>query len=556
MARLKDTYKNEIVDAMIKKFGYKNIMEVPKLDKIVINMGVGEARENAKVLDAAVKDLEIISGQKVVVTRAKKSVANFKIREGLNWVDSQGRAVDTVKADDFVAGFQHMLDAQGGLEFLVQGVVANASEYIEGTVTDFEEVGVKALDDTTLVYTLTEPCTYFPTMLSYGVFAPMSRSYYESQGGKFGADYTTDMDYGTDADHIAYNGPYLVTNHTASNTIVFKANEAYWNYDNLDIKTLTWLFNDGSDVTKAYNDWMAGTLDGVGLNSSTLEIAKGDGNFDKYQYISNTNSTSYMAFFNMNRAAWANTNDETTVVSTQTEEDHARVNAAMNNVHFRRALAFADDRASYNAQFQGEELKLVALRNSYVPGNFVSLEEDVTVDINGTATTFAAGTYYGEIMQAQIDADGVTIKVWDPAGNDGAGSSDGFDGWYSLENCAAELALAVEELAAAGVEVSKENPIALDLPYASNAENYTNAANTFKQSVEEATDGVIVINLVACTDYSEWYYSGYYTDYGYEANYDIYDLSGWGPDYGDPSTYLDTMLPDYAGYMTRCLGIF
>lgn len=83
MSRLKETYKNEIVDALQKKFEYKNIMQVPKLDKIVINMGVGEAKENAKILDTAVKDLEIIAGQKVVVTRAKKSIANFKLREGM-----------------------------------------------------------------------------------------------------------------------------------------------------------------------------------------------------------------------------------------------------------------------------------------------------------------------------------------------------------------------------------------------------------------------------------------------------------------------------------------
>ena len=81
-SRLKDMYKNEIVDAMVKKFGYKNVMEVPKLDKIVVNMGVGEAKENAKVLEMAVGDMETITGQKAVVTKAKKSVANFKIREG------------------------------------------------------------------------------------------------------------------------------------------------------------------------------------------------------------------------------------------------------------------------------------------------------------------------------------------------------------------------------------------------------------------------------------------------------------------------------------------
>ena len=83
MSRLKEQYQNEIVDALIKKFGYKNIMEVPKLDKVVINMGVGEAKDNSKLLDSAIGDLEKITGQKAVVCRARKSVANFKLREGM-----------------------------------------------------------------------------------------------------------------------------------------------------------------------------------------------------------------------------------------------------------------------------------------------------------------------------------------------------------------------------------------------------------------------------------------------------------------------------------------
>ena len=83
MARLKEQYQNEFVDALIKKFGYKNVMQVPKLDKIVINMGVGEAKENTKVLDSVVNDIATITGQKPIVTKAKKSVANFKLREGM-----------------------------------------------------------------------------------------------------------------------------------------------------------------------------------------------------------------------------------------------------------------------------------------------------------------------------------------------------------------------------------------------------------------------------------------------------------------------------------------
>ena len=83
MTRLKEMYQNTIMDNMMKKFGYKNVMQVPKLDKIVINMGVGEAKENPKALESAVKDMEIISGQKPVITKAKKSIANFKVRQGM-----------------------------------------------------------------------------------------------------------------------------------------------------------------------------------------------------------------------------------------------------------------------------------------------------------------------------------------------------------------------------------------------------------------------------------------------------------------------------------------
>ena len=83
MTRLNETYQNEIVDAMTKKFGYKNVMQVPKLAKIVVNMGIGVAKENSKVLDAAVAELETITGQKVVTTKAKNSIANFKLREGM-----------------------------------------------------------------------------------------------------------------------------------------------------------------------------------------------------------------------------------------------------------------------------------------------------------------------------------------------------------------------------------------------------------------------------------------------------------------------------------------
>lgn len=479
----------------------------------------------------------------------------FHLRKDVKWTDSQGREVDTVKADDFVAGMQHMCDAQGGLEYLVQGVIKNASQYISGEITDFDEVGVKAVDDYTVEYTLEKPCSYFETMLGYTIFMPMSRSYYQSQGGKFGAEYDSsaaDYQYGKDSNSIAYCGPYLVTNATAKNTIVFKLSDSYWNKDNVNIKTLTWLYNDQSDVTKMYTDAKAGTVDYVNLNTSTMETAKSEGLYDQYAVVSDTDATSFMAFYNINRTATANANDGTTAKTTKSDEEIQRTNKAMQNVHFRRAISFAADRGAYNAQQVGEDLKYTSLRNTFTPGYFVSLSKDTTIQINGTDTTFPAGTYYGEIVQKQIDADGVKIKVWDAENK----TSDGFDGWYNPENAVEELNTAIEELAEEGITIDESNPIQIEYPYPSAVEVYTNKANSYKKSVEAAFGGKVVINLVDAVDVDGWYYAGYYVNYGYEENYDVYDVSGWGPDFGDPCSYLDTMLPDYEGYMTKCFGIF
>ena len=478
----------------------------------------------------------------------------YHLRQGAKWVDSQGREVADVKADDFVAGMQHMMDAKGGLEYLVQGLIVNADEYITGKVTDFAEVGVAAPDDSTVVFSLVQKASYFPTMVGYGVFAPMSRTYFASQGGKFGVEYDTtaaDYKYGIDSDHIAYCGPYLVTNHTDQNTIVFSANPAYWNKDGITIKTLTWKFQDGSDVTKTYTDMKSGVLDGATLNPSTTTIAKTAGEpypFDTYAYVSLTDATSFGAFMNLNRGAWANFNNAQEVVSAQTDEMKARTNAAMQNVHFRRAVAFAFDRGAYNAQDAGEDLKYNCLINSFVPGTFVSLEKATSITVDGKSYTFDAGTFYGEIIQTILDADGVKIKAWDAE----QGQSSGYDGWFNAANAQAELAAAVAD----GLDISAANPSHLDLPYASHHEMYTNKANAMKQSIEAATGGAVIVDMVACADFLQWYNAGYYCDLGSEGNYDLYDVSGWGPDYGDPQTYLDCMLPYYAGYMTKSLGIF
>ncbi len=482
----------------------------------------------------------------------------FKIRQGVKWVDSQGREVADVKADDFVASMQHLCDCKAGLQSLLFGVIAGVEEYCSGDNTDFSAVGVKAVDDYTLQYTLANRTPYFTTMLGYSIFAPMSRSYYESLGGTFGEEFEESGagDYGTSAETIAYCGPYLITNRTEKSKIVFSANESYWNPDNVNIKTITWTFNDGSDTTRYYTDLKNSVTDSNSLNTANLATAKEDGWWEQYGHVSGVGSTAYMAFLNVNRNLFHNARSSDEAVSPQTPEEAERTATAMKNAHFRMAVAMGLDRTSWNAQKQGDEFATYNLINSYVPGDFAVLTEEVSVDINGAATTFAAGTKYGAIMQAQLDADGVKIKVWDPAGNNGLGASDGFDGWYNAENAKAELAAAIEELAAEGLTIDENSPIQIDLPYPANMETYTNSAQVFKQSVEASLEGKVIVNLVACEDADVWYYTGYYTDYGYESNYDVFDLSGWAPDYGDPASYLDTFLPNGDGYMLKCVGLW
>lgn len=481
----------------------------------------------------------------------------FTIREGVVWVDSQGRQVAELTADDWVAGLQHVADAGSSSIYNLTGVIEGLDAYLYGETTDFTTVGIKALDEHTLQYTLVEECPYFMSMIADTCFIPMSRSYYLSQGGVFGiAEYDSAMAsssylYGTDQDHIAYCGPYLCTNVTDKNSINYVANESYWNAENVRIKSVQFIYDDGSDVTREYNDFINGVGTTLALDTAQVEIAKNDGNFDKYVHIAPNVTNIFLMWFHENRQVYANVPDGA-CVSNKTEAQKEVSRAALQNQHFRLALGYSIDRASYIAQSLGEGLKYVCLRNSYVPGDFVSLEEDVTVDINGTPTDFPAGTFYGEIVQAQVTADGYPFKVWDEESH----SSDGFDGWYNVDNAVAELQLAIEELAAMGYEVSEDNPIVLDYPYSAYHEIASNQAVVLKTSIENALNGLVEVALVECQDSTENLNTWFNTNSGAEYNYDLGGLGGIGADFGDPETYLDGLLPYGDGFAIRKMGLW
>ncbi len=495
------------------------------------------------------------------------TVYTFHLRQGVKWVDQQGTEIGEVTADDWVASMEHLLDNSDALGYLLTNTdgcgLLNFTAYLNGEITDYTQIGVKAIDDYTLEYTLEAPFAPFTTMLGYGCFAPLNRDFYRSQGGTFGCEGETYTpgDFGKTPANIAYCGPFLITNYTAQNTTRYEANPTYWNADAMNIHSLEYSYNDGSDVLRSYNENKAGTISGCGMNSSALELMKTEKPegqdktyFELYGYITPCDGTTFCGWMNVHRGTWANFDNPDVGVSPKTQEEIDRTTAAMLNKHFRLALAMGLDRGAWNATRVGEELKNAAIRNSYTPGTFQFLSAETTVSINGEDVTFPAGTAYGVIEQAQLDADGVALKVWDPEGDSGAGSGDGFDGWYSAENAKAELEQAIAELAEQGVEVSAEQPIYVDYPYGSYSEISTNQANVTKQSIEASLEGKVIVNLIAFDKDTDEEGAVYRFSYGDEANFDFSTGSGWGPDYGDAQSYLDTI--QAYGYMCKNIGLF
>lgn len=482
-------------------------------------------------------------------------VYTIKIRPGQIWVDSQGRKVADLTADDWVAAAQHQADLQDAydLNMYIEGFTA----YLTGETTDFGTVGIKALDDLTLQYTLAEPATYFMSLFQTSSFMPLCRSYFLSQGGAFGLDAFSEAQskpsyqYGIDQNHIAVCGQFLCTNMTEKNSITYVLNENYWNAENVTLKSVKLTFSDSSDVSRAYDDFINGTVVSLYLNTQRLELAKKKGDFEKYAFVNDVGRITFLFWFNLHRQNYANMADGA-APSQKTEEEKALSCAALQNKHFRLAIGHAIDRGAYVSQNVGEDLSLQSVRNTLTPGTYVSLEEDVTIDINGTPTTFPAGTWYGAIVQAQLDADGFDLKVWDEENL----TNDGWDAWHNPERAMAELQIAIEELQAAGYEVSKEHPIVIDYPYPSYNEVGQNQCYVLKTCIESAFDGLVRFDALPLNNVTEFLNVQNNTNNGSEHNTDMGGLGCIGSDHGDPICYLDGILPYGDGWLTPKMGLW
>lgn len=474
------------------------------------------------------------------------TVYTFHIRKGVYWYTAEGTPYAEVTAKDFVAGFHHMLDTQAGLEWLIDGVVVGGTDYYANGGS-WDAVGYKAVDDYTLEITLEQPTSYFLTMLTYSCFLPICESFYLAQGGVFGVEEyaaasadTNTYKFGnaTDVSSQVYCGPFLLQKLQKDSEIYIVANQGYYKPEQIKIDSVKWVYDNGENPSATYNDAVAGVYAGVALGAASglLDLAKADGNFDKYAYVSDTTSTSYFGGLNMNRGTFEL--EGGACKSPKTEQQKIDTNTALQNKNFRKALMFAFDKKTYNAVVRGEDLATTNLRNMYTHPEFVQIENAVT-DADGH--TFAAGTFYGEMVQYYCDKLGLGISV-----------KDSVNGWYQPD-----AAKQCKEAAKAELGTTVSYPIQIDVVYYSASDVDTAQAAAYKSVLEECLGAEFVqVNLVEATTSEDFYACGYRASNGEAGNYDMFYGSGWGPDYGDPSTYLDTFLGEGAGYMTKVIGLF
>ena len=470
----------------------------------------------------------------------------FTIRDDAKWFTNTGAEYGKVTAQDFVDGFHHMLDAQAGLEWLFDGVIEGVDEYLyKGG--KFEDVGYKA-DGQKLTIKLCQKENFFITRLVYSCSSPINGEFFKSKGGAFGikefeeakakADYKYGLVGGNNLGNMLYNSAYHPTQWDVSETtgtIKLEKTAGYYDAAKVTMNSITWVYNNGENMEQFYKDVKAGTYAGLSLSESTgtLKWAKDDGYFDTCKYLTDTTAVSYLMALNLNRGTWSLENGG--CASKQTEADATAIWKAMQNKNFRKALLHGIDRAALNAITRGEELAATNIRNIYTAPEFVSLTKPETID----GKTYPAGTPYGTLVQHFLDKKGTKVKA-----------EDGQDGWFNATAAINYLKAAKQEL---GNDWPK-NGITLDIVTYAGAASYVARDNGFKELMENTLGSQGVhINVIEATTSSDYYAVGYRASKGSAFGADIFYGSGWGPDYADPSTYLDTMAE--GGYMVKLTGI-
>ena len=418
----------------------------------------------------------------------------YKLRKDAKWYTSEGDEYAPVTAQDFVTGLQYAADKKSEALYLVQDSVAGLDDYINGKTSDFSTVGVKALDDQTVQYTLTRPEPYWNSKTTSTILFPVNEDFLNSKGDDFGK---------ADPTSILYNGPFLMKAFVSKSVIEYKKNPNYWDAKNVFVDDVKLTYYDGSDQDALVRNFTDGVYSYARLypNSSSYEGIK-----EKYKdniVYSMQDATSYFLNFNLDRKSYKFTSKTSDAEKKSTQE-------AVLNKNFRQAINFAYDRTAYGAQTQGEDGATKILRNLVVPPSFVSIK----------------GKDFGEVVASKMVNYG---KEWQ-----GINFADAQDPYYNPEKAKAKFAEAKKELQAKGVQF----PIHLDKTVEMTNKRDIQEVSSIKQSIESvlgAENVVIDIQQLSTEDYDN---SGYFAQTAAQKDYDLYN-GGWSPDYLDPSTYLD-----------------
>ena len=435
----------------------------------------------------------------------------YTIRKDAKWYTSEGEEYAPVKAQDFVTGLKYAADNKSEALYLVQESIKGLDAYVKGEVKDFSEVGIKAVDDQTVQYTLNKPESFWNSKTTMGILAPVNEEFLTSKGSDFAK--------ATDPSSILYNGPFLLKSLVAKSSVEFEKNPNYWDKDNVHIDKVKLSFWDGQDTNKPAETFKAGGFSTARLFPTSASYPETEKEFKDNIVYTPQDSSTYLIGTNIDRQSYKYT-------SKTTDEQKTSTKKALLNKDFRQSIAFGIDRTAYTSQINGESGATKLLRNLFVPPTFVQ----------------ADGKNFGELVKEKLVTYG---DEWKDINLD-----DAQDGLYNPEKAKAEFAKAKTALQAEGVQF----PIHLDMPVDQTNTTKVQRVQSLKQSLEATlgTDNVVIDIQQLQKD--EVLNVTYFAETAAGEDWDLSDNVGWSPDYIDPSTYLDIIKPSVGENTKTYLG--
>ena len=433
----------------------------------------------------------------------------YKLRKGVKWYTSEGEEYAEVTAHDFVTGLKHVADGKSDGVSLIQNSIKGLDAYMTGETNDFSTVGVKALDDYTVEYTLNKPESFWNSKVTTSTMLPVNEEFLKASGKDYGA---------VTPAGILYNGPYFLKTLTSKSLIEYEKNPNYWDKENVKIEKIKLTYYDGSDQESLIRSFSSGAYTTARLFPSSSNFASTLEQYaDKITY-SPQDSTSYYFTFNVNRQSYNKT-------AKTSEEQKSSTKEAMLNKDFRQAINFAFNRHSYAAQLNGEDGADKIIRNSLVPDNFVQ----------------SAGKSFGQIAQQELVNYGDQWKEVELV--------DGKNAIYNPEKAKAAFEKAKKDLESKGVTF----PIHLDVPVEQTDTIAVQQSNSLKQSIESTLGAEnVVVDVLQMTDNEKETITSQ-ARVPAQKDYDL-NSTGWSPSYQDPAAYLNIMDPK-SGSAMKHLGI-